>query len=120
MCDTSASLHDKRLARNILRDLVPCDDFRNISSQLGFIPASSDVDYVEHVQSHMRREKVIPLTPLIAQLSDDAAQMMAGVQSVVHEPVCEEQLGHYLAISRGAAFSVITQLVDHGYLEVKI
>lgn len=108
----------RRIARNMLRDLVPCSDFADVSRQLGFIPASDDVEYVEHVTCHRRRDTIEPLLPLIAQLATGAAQVIAGIESAARGPVHPEQVGAYEAVSRGAAYSVISQLIDHGYLGV--
>jgi len=118
MRNDSGASQTRRIARNMLRDLVPCADFDDVSRRLGFIPASDDVEYVEHVTCHRRRETVEPLMPLIAQLATGAAQVIAGVEGATRGPVSPEQIGVYEAVSRGAAYCVITQLVDHGYLGV--
>lgn len=119
MRDIPEASHSRRIARNILRDLVPCDSFSKIELDLGFTPASDDVDYAEHVQSHRRKEAVEPLVHLIAQLATGAAQVIAGVQSAAQGPMPPEQISVYEAVSRGAAYSVVSQLVEHGYLGVQ-
>lgn len=108
----------RRIARNMLRDLLPCSDFDDVSRQLGFTPASDEVEYLEHVTCHRRREAIEPLMPLIAQLATGAAQVIAGIEGATRGPLHPDQVGVYEAVSRGAAFSVIAQLMDHGYIGV--
>jgi len=118
MCSHSTE-DDTLVARNMLRDLTPCDDFDETARRVGFIPASSDVDQIEHHQSHIRCSAVEPLSEVIADLSTTCGRLTAALCTPDDSgPLPEEAVDHFVKVSHFAAFAVIMQLVDHGYLKV--
>lgn len=117
MCD-SPVVTDSLVARNMLRDLVPCDDFEMIAESMGFVPASPDVKSVEHRQCHMRRQSIEAIIPAIIGSASCAGFVAAGLAEFTHGSIPPEARETCVNVSRLAALAVIAHLVDCGVLEV--
>lgn len=107
--------HAARLtrARGMLRDMVHCQDFPEISARLGFIPASDDVEDVEHRESHFRCEALLPIVPDILHAATDAGELLNALSDGTPE-TCEDTVD----AARRVSIAVIARLVDSGALEV--
>lgn len=117
MCE-SPDMEDNVIARNMLRDILPCDEFDAMSRQIGFIPSSPEVNHVEHVQSHLRCEALEPVGGLIGRLASNAGHLAAAMAGCTNSPFAEEAVAAYVNMANFASFAVISQLVDLGYLKV--
>lgn len=118
MC-SSPELPDTLTAKNMLRDMIPCDDFHAMAAHVGFIPASPEVDHAEHSDSHRRCAAIEPVSGVISRLAANAGQLAAAMASCnEHGELPEEALAHYTSIAHFASFAVILQLLDFGYIGV--
>lgn len=119
MCECSQEPDETLFARSILRDLTNCSDFGHFSDALGFVPASPEVDYAEHVQSHMRCQALEPISHLIEKLGTSAGNVIAAVAEHTGGDMPDGAHEVYANVSHVASYAVIAQLVDYGLLEVR-
>jgi hypothetical protein len=117
MCDPPVAA-DELIARNMLRDLVPCSEFDMYAESLGFVPASPDVAEIEHRQCHMRRANIEPIIPAIVESATCAGSVAHGMAEFIEGTLPPESRVAHVSLCRLAALAVIAHLVDFGYLEV--
>ena len=109
--------------RGMLRDVVACSDFDEVCRLLGLVPASPEVDRIEHYQSHMRIEKLNQVADEVFARTDIAADMLVRLtrlnREVDDDEDDEDERAMYAVISRTAVGAVLGHLLDQGILEVK-
>lgn len=102
--------------RDMVRDLVPCDQFGSVCTTLGLMPSSQDVDEREHRSSHRRIEKIAPLSPHITETSTLAGEVVHNL--FTSQTVDCDDLPTYIAIATAAVYGSILRLVDQGKLKI--
>lgn len=118
MCD-APDISGNLVARNMLRDLVPCEDFDTLARSMGFVPASTDVTQIEHRQCHLRRKAIEPIVPTIIASANCAGYVAHGMAEFAeHARLSTDAQEAYVNLSRVTALAVIAHLVDFGILEV--
>jgi hypothetical protein len=100
--------------REMLRDMVHCHDFPELSQRLGFVPASEDVEEIEHRESHFRCEALFPILPDIFHAATEAGALLSAMSEENTPEYCEENVD----AARRVCVAVIARLVDDGALEV--
>jgi hypothetical protein len=118
--DMCEPVDDNSVARNMLRDLLPCPEFGHVAEALGYVPASMEVERAEHVQSHMRRDRIEPIAPVIVAVASDAGRLAHSLAELSFPDLPLEAVEGYQNLARVSALAVISQLVDHGYLKVQV
>lgn len=104
--------------RGMLRDLIACDSFDEISDAFGLVPAGPDVDRVEHAMSHARIEEFMPIAEDTLTHADVAADVLFQLTHMEEEDEDDDGLAMFHFISRTASCAVISHLLENGVLAV--
>lgn len=110
------------ILRGMLRDIVACSDYDEVCRKLGMVPAGPDVDRQEHLQSHMRIEELNRVADEVFAHADIAADVLYQLvrlnRECDHEEEDEAEAAMFAVVSRTAAATVITHLLENGTLGV--
>ncbi|MEU9050192.1 hypothetical protein AB0D37_07265 [Streptomyces sp. NPDC048384] len=108
------------LFRGMLRDIVACSDFDEVCLLLGLVPAGPDVDKVEHLHSHDRIERFLPVAAEALWHADVAANVLCRLTHLRDggQDIDEHTKAMFLFVSRTASTAVIAHLLENGTLEI--
>lgn len=101
--------------REILRDMVDCKDFHELAERLGFVPASGEVEEMEHRESHLRCDALAPVMHDLLMAASVAGALLTDLAEGTPE-ACESTMG----AAHRVALAVVAHLVDRGLLEVVV
>ncbi|MEU1552116.1 hypothetical protein ABZ517_05265 [Streptomyces scabiei] len=106
--------------RGMLRDVVACRDYHEVCRMLGLVPASPDVDQIEHYKSHMRIEEFNRVAGEVFSHADIAADLLYRLARLNRDDDEEDdsERDMFTAVSRTAAATVIGHLLESGTLGV--
>ncbi|WP_274032493.1 hypothetical protein [Streptomyces sp. MMBL 11-1] len=108
------------LFRGMLRDIVACSDYQEVCRKLGLVPASPDVDRIEHLLSHTRIEEFNRLATDAFRHADVAALVLYRLSRIHDEDDADSEVERQMfqAISRTAVATVVAHLLEKGRLGV--
>ena len=110
------------ILRGMLRDVVPCRDYRAVCEALDMVPAGPDVDEIEHYKSHMRIKEFNEVANEVFAHAEIAAELLYKLDRLNHDVDDEDEDDaerHMISIvSRTAAAVVIGHLIEKGTLGV--
>lgn len=106
--------------RGMLRDIVACSDYDDVCLLLGLVPAGPEVDEVEHLASHYRIERFMPVAAEALNHADVAANVLCRLTRLSGDEreVDEDSLAMFNFVTRAACTAVISQLLESGALEI--
>lgn len=108
------------VARQMLRDIVQCNNFQETEKRLGLIPPSADVADREHQESHERLSHTYLVANDICASADIAAEVLLRLSALDWPvPPGPRDFEHTQALSRAACMVVITHLVSRHVLVVQ-
>ncbi|MFF8283367.1 hypothetical protein ACF06W_11660 [Streptomyces albus] len=106
--------------RAMLRDVVACSDYHEVCHLLGLVPASPDVDEVEHDQSHARIAGFMPVAAQTLLHADIASSVLYRLIQLDDSDEEDEPYARAVldVIARTACSTVISHLLEQGTLEI--
>ncbi|MEU1816061.1 hypothetical protein ABZ543_12820 [Streptomyces roseifaciens] len=114
----SHTLSPPAVFRGMLRDIVACADYPQVCQRLGLVPASDDVDRMEHYQSHQRLIDYLDVAEPAICHAAVAADVLYSLTHLADgdSDDAERELFHFIA--RSATSAVIAHLLHIGVLAV--
>lgn len=110
------------MRKRITWDIAPCDSAEQVAIKIGLQPASSEVEEMEHFQSHGRLQAVAMLAPVIQMTSVFSAEVVRGAMMVEHgDAIGDEQIleAEKLApLIFATALAIIAELNDVGLIHL--
>lgn len=109
------------LAKRLLWDVAPCNMVEQVRDLLGYSPASSDVEDMEHSESHLRLAAASVAYPIVAEMAKHAAQgivgsMIVGSGDDIPDAVREDTIEKIEPVILMSSFAIIAELLDVGIL----
>ena len=109
----------QNLRRKLVHDLTPCDRVDHFMEVLGMVPASPEVEDMEHRGSHIRLNRIGAIDAVMGQVSalagDIAARCMLehqGIDSTV------EMVDPYMRVAMATTQSVVANLLEMGLIHL--
>lgn len=116
-------LDENMLRRRIVWDVTPCSIAEDVIKAMGLPPASEEVEETEHQEGHARMNELLPVIPVILQLSYFATEAVR--ESIVHalsplgvspEAVMDVDALHPVVLA--VTMAVIAEMVDVNAIHV--
>lgn len=107
------------LKKKLVHDILPCDDWRRFMAGNGLIPASEDVETMEHAASHMRLNQLTPIISSIRTLSSLAGEVVG--RSILEDQGMgsdERALESYRKVAMVSADVVIANLIEMNLIHI--
>lgn len=113
----------KLYARNMVWDLLPCDQANIFLPKMGLTAASEEGFETEHAASHRRINRLLPMADVLSVTTGIAGQIVgrAILDSQGEDVGTGEDhphLEHYSAVIHQGAVAIIANLIDQGVLRI--
>ncbi|MBD0734091.1 hypothetical protein [Streptomyces sp. CBMA29] len=105
-------------AQQMLRDIVPCPEYRSIISALGCVPPGPEVDEKEHYASHMRLKAALPLHAAVRAKANSVADVFIAMWSSESDGSTHADASEMRALCRATGHLVVTHLIAAGLINV--
>lgn len=111
-----------KLLRELTWDIVPCGQVRDFMPSLGLTPASDDVNEMEHQESHVRLDRLLPIAEVIDDQCHGAAHVITAVmlrqdlECELDPEIEKHMLNQNESVLYSGTIAIISNLIDSGVL----
>lgn len=106
--------------RGMLRDIVACRDYAEVCRMLNLVPASTEVDLIEHHKSHARIRGLDPVADEALTHAEIAAEVLYRLTHMHDHDQDDDgsERAMFRVVSRTTVAMVLGHLIEQGLLEV--
>lgn len=104
--------------RGMLRDVVHCSEYEQTCKRMGMVPASPEVDHLEHRNSHARIRDYAEIEDGANTYADLAAEVVLHLAYNEDDEAFEDIRDTYHHLARIVSAEVVSHLLEDGTLQI--